>query len=711
MTTYDKILVKINNFNFTKEEKKFINEAYKFALTAHHNQKRPNGDDVIEHVLEVTNIVCDLNVDAITLASSLLHEIVELCDISNELIEKKFGQEVKVILDNLYKLKNVKLTEYNESSIIYLRKILVGLSADFRVLIIKLADRLDNMRTAYALPETIRKQKAKETMDVLIPIAHRLGINSIKSELEDLCLKYLKPDIYQEILDKLDGTREELASSLEDMKKNICDILIDHNIKFEIKARVKSVHSIYTKLTTGRKWSDLYDILALRLIVPTESDCYLVVSLIHAKYRSIPKRFKDFIAMPKANMYQSLHTSVFGSGGHIFEIQLRTPEMDEIAENGVASHWSYKEHGKNVQNIMEQKLELFRTIIENNIEEKSDEIFAKNIEEEFLSKQIYVFTPKGDVMELPIGSTPIDFAYRIHSNIGDKTVGAIVNNSIVPLNYELNDGDIIKINTNQQAKPNKDWLGFIKTTQAKNKIKSYFSKKYQKNYIERGKTLLEKEIRKQKLIINEVLKEENINKILKDLKLNNYDELLLSIGSLRYTATYILNLIHEDKKAVEDILLGRLHKYSNNKNNYKNNIIVSGMDNILVSIGACCNPVPGDEIIGYVTKGQGVTVHKKECLNIKNITSRLIDVKWNMDLHDNKKFNTKLLIKTNSNKNNILEILTKASLKNVSINGIKEYENNYLIDYELQIKVKNKNELNSFIEELKKLAYISEVIR
>ena len=523
--------------------------------------------------------------------------------------------------------------------------------------------------------------------------------------------KYLKPDIYQEILDKLDGTREELASSLEDMKKNICDILIDHNIKFEIKARVKSVHSIYTKLTTGRKWSDLYDILALRLIVPTESDCYLVVSLIHAKYRSIPKRFKDFIAMPKANMYQSLHTSVFGSGGHIFEIQLRTPEMNEIAENGVASHWSYKEHGKNVQNIMEQKLELFRTIIENNIEEKSDEIFAKNIEEEFLSKQIYVFTPKGDVMGLPIGSTPIDFAYRIHSNIGDKTVGAIVNNSIVPLNYELNDGDIIKINTNQQAKPNKDWLGFIKTTQAKNKIKSYFSKKYQKNYIERGKTLLEKEIRKQKLIINEVLKEENINKILKDLKLNNYDELLLSIGSLRYTATYILNLIHEDKKAVEDILLGRLHKYSNNKNNYKNNIIVSGMDNILVSIGACCNPVPGDEIIGYVTKGQGVTVHKKECLNIKNITSRLIDVKWNMDLHDNKKFNTKLLIKTNSNKNNILEILTKASLKNVSINGIKEYENNYLIDYELQIKVKNKNELNSFIEELKKLAYISEVIR
>ncbi|MDD4706467.1 MAG: RelA/SpoT family protein [Bacilli bacterium] len=712
MTTYDKILVKINKLNFTNEEKDFINEAYKFALTAHDGQKRPNGDDVIEHVLQVTDIVCDLNVDAITLASSLLHETIELCDVSNEILEKKFGHEVKVIVDNLYKLSKVNLNDNNDSSSIYLRKILVGLSEDFRVLLIKLSDRLDNMRTAYALPEAQRKQKAKETMDVLIPIAHRLGINNIKSELEDLCLKYLKPDIYQEILDKLDGTREELASSLEDMKKNICDILIDHNIKFEIKARVKSVFSIYAKLTTGRKWSDLYDILAMRLIVPTESDCYLAAGLIHAKYRPIPKRFKDFIAMPKANMYQSLHTSVFGSDGNIFEIQLRTPEMDLIAENGVASHWSYKEQGKNAQNIMEQKLELFRTIIENNIEEKSDEIFAKNIEEEFLSKQIYVFTPKGDVMELPVGSTPIDFAYRIHSNIGDKTVGAIVNNAIVPLNYELNDGDIIKINTKEGSKPNKDWLGFIKTTQAKNKIKSYFSKKDRENYIARGKELLEKEIRKQRLSINEVLKEENINKVLKDLKLCTYDDLLLSIGSLRYTATYILNLMHEDKKTVGDILLNRLYKSAdNNKNNYKNNIIVSGMDNILVSIAGCCNPVPGDEIIGYVTKGQGVSVHQKDCSNIKNICSRLIDVMWNTELTDNKKFNTKLLIKTNSNKNNILEILTKASLKNVSINGIKEYENNYLIDYELQIKVKDKHELNTFIAELNKISYITEVVR
>ncbi len=701
---------KLTKLNFSKEELAKIEEAYKFAVKAHDGQKRLNGEDVIDHVLTVTNIVIDLNSDSVAIIAALLHETVTLSDISNEIIEKKFGTDVKIIVDNLKRLRNVKLTEYNESSTIYLRKVLVGITEDFRVLIIKLADRLHNMRTAYALPEEKRKRQAKETMEVLIPIAHRLGINSIKAELEDLCLKYQKPDIYKEILDRLDGTREELETSLEDMKKNISDILIDNNITFEIKARVKSVYSIYKKLSTGRKWSDLYDILALRLIVPTEADCYLAVGLIHSKYRPIPKRFKDFIAMPKENMYQSLHTSVFGSDGNIFEIQLRTPEMDDIAEHGVASHWSYKEHGKNVQNIMEQKLEMFRTVIENNIEEKSDEIFAKNIEEEFLSKQIYVFTPKGDVMELPLGSTPIDFAYRIHSNVGDTTVGAIVNDSIVPLNYELQDGDIVKINTGSNSKPNKDWLGFVKTTQAKNKIKSYFSKKDRENYIERGKELLEKEIKKKKLKVNEILSEVNINKVLKELKLHSYDDLLLSVGSLRYTASYIINLITEDKTLTPDILLSRL-KSTPIKQNYKNNIIVSGTDDILVNIAKCCSPVCGDEIVGYITKGQGVTIHKKDCKNISTSKERLIDVKWNLNPEEQIKFNTSLVIKTNTETNNILEILTKASLNNVSVSSIKEYESNCLLDYELHLKVSNVDELNKYIKDLNNLKYVTEVIR
>ena len=711
MCTFKQLSTKIKELNFTEEEIHLVNEAYKFAERAHKGQKRLNGDDQILHSLTVANIVCDLKVDATTIAAALLHETVSKSNISFDLIEKKFGLDIKIIIENLYKLRKVKLTDYTESSSIYLRKILVGLSEDFRVLIIKLADRLHNMRTADALTEEQRKQKATETIEVLIPIAHRLGINSIKSELEDLCLKYLKPDVYNDILDKLNVSREELITALEDMKSNICEILLDHNIEFEIKSRVKSVHSIYKKLSTGRKWSDIYDILAMRLILPTENDCYQAVGLIHSKYRPIPKRFKDFIAMPKNNMYQSIHTSVFGTDGHIFEIQLRTPEMDAIAENGVASHWSYKENAKSIQSIMEQKLELFRTIIENNLEEKSDEIFVKNIEEEFLSQQIYVFTPKGDVMELPSGSTPIDFAYRIHSNVGDQTVGAIVNESIVPLNYELNDGDIVKINTSNSAKPNKDWLGFVKTTQAKNKIKSYFSKIDREKNITRGRELLEKEIRKQKLNSSEVLTDENIEKLIKDLKVNNIDEILLSIRSLRYTGKYIINLIYGDHLEVHDILLGRIENKKITKHNYKNNIIVAGIDNVRVSLGACCNPVLGDEIVGYVTKGSGVTVHLSTCKNIINIKERLINVEWNEEAEEGRNFNTKLIIKTNSNQNNILEIVTTASLKNVSINSIKEFENEYSMDYEVNVRVTNKKELNEYIEELKKLKYVLEVIR
>ncbi|MDD2505263.1 MAG: RelA/SpoT family protein [Bacilli bacterium] len=711
MYTINYILKKTKDNDFTSSELEMINEAYKFAKKAHDGQFRKNGEPQINHALIVTGIVADLNVDATTIVAALLHETPTLSGVTLDFIETKYGTQVKIIIDNLIKLKKLKLTDYNESSSIYLRKVLVGISEDVRVLIIKLADRLHNMRTADALPESKRKQKAKETMEVLIPIAHRLGINSIKSELEDLCLKHGKPDIYNEILEKLTGTREYLANNLEEMKNNISDILSDHGIKFQIKARVKSVYSIYSKLTTGRKWSDIYDILAMRLIVPTESDCYLAVGLIHSKYRSIPKRFKDFIAMPKANMYQSLHTAVFGIDGNIFEIQLRTPEMDEIAEHGIASHWSYKEHGKSIQSLMEQKLELFRNVIESNIDEQSDEIFARNMEEEFLKEQIYVFTPKGDVMELPSGSTPIDFAYRIHSDVGDQTVGAIVNDNIVPLDYALNDGDIIKINTNKSAKPSKEWLNFIKTTQAKNKIKSYFSKHDRESYIERGKNLLEKEIRKQKLIISEVLTDDNINKVLKDLKISSYEELLLSIGSLRYTSVYIVNLIFEDKKSVQDIMLSRVNKGSNAKENYKNDVIVAGTDNILVTMAACCNPVPGDEIIGYITKGKGVTVHKTDCTNISNTKTRLIDVSWNKELTTNSLFDVRIIIKTNSLKNHILEIVTKASLKSVSINSIKEYKTDISIDYELFVKVKNNEELNSYIDELKLLDFVLEVIR
>lgn len=707
MYKIEDIILKCRQNEFTAEELSNISLAHKIVTEEFSSNSEVYSTESITHFTNVAGILAELNADSTTVIAGLLHGMTSEKQL--EIVSKNFGEDYESIIKNLEKISHLKTSEFDKATSNNLKKLLVGLAEDARVLIIKIADRLDVMRNAYILPPEEQKQKAIGTMEVYVPIIHRLGINSVKSELENLCLKYTKPDMYKEIEDKLNGTTEELNASLNEMKENISDILTEHGIKFEIKARVKSIYSIYHKLTTGHKWNEIYDILAMRLIVPTEEDCYLAIGLIHAKYRPVPKRFKDYIAMPKENMYQSLHTSVFGSNDNIYEIQVRTPEMDEIAEHGIASHWSYKEHGKNIQNLMEQKLEIFRNTIKMASYE-NDEGFQKNINDEIFNTQIYVFTPKGDVMELPSGSTPIDFAYRIHSGVGDKTVGAIVNDQIVPLNYKLEDGDIIKINTLNSAKPNKEWLNFVKTTQAKNKIKAYFSKKDRENYIELGKDLLEKEIRKQKLSISEVLKEENINKLTTDLKLKDYDELLLSIGSLRYTPAYIIDLIYEDKKQIEDIMLERVNrKVINKKTNYKDDIIVAGEGNILVSLAHCCNPVPGDEIIGFVTKGEGVSVHKKTCPNISDKTERLIVVAWNNK--EESLFNANLTIKTNSMQNHILEIVTAASVKNVSINSIKEYENKEMLDYQVSVRVSNKDKLEQFIDEILKLNFVMEVTK
>ena len=708
MKILEYIIEKYKNEELEENKLNKITEAWEFAVEKHKGKKRKSGEDFVEHPLNVAKILCDINTDDTTIVAALIHETISESDATLEEIEEKFGNEVAKIVECLTKINKLKLSDESESGSIYLRKVLVGLSEDVRVLIIKLADRLHNMRTLSSLPVEKQKQKATETMNVLIPIAHRLGINSIKSELEDLSLRYSKPDVYESILEKLDGTREELNKVLNDMLESVSELLSSHNIKFKIKGRVKSVYSIYTKLCTGRKWSDIYDILAMRAIVENVSDCYLAAGLIHSKYRPIPKRFKDYIAMPKANMYQSLHTSVFGSDGHIFEIQLRTKEMDEIAENGIASHWSYKEHSSStIKNMMDQKLELYKNIIDSHATDVSDETFAKNMEEELFSDLIFVFSPKGDVMELPKDSTPIDFAFRVHTNVGEKMVAAIVNENIVPIDYKLQDGDIVKIKTDPNSKPNKDWLNVVKTTQAKNKIKSYFSKIDREKYTELGKDLLEKEIRKQKLSIKEVLSNENIDKLCKDLKVKNLEEIYLNIGSLRYTATYIINLIYEDKKNVQDILLDKVMNRVAPKNTYKNDIIVAGCDDILVNIADCCHPVKGDEIIGYITKGNGVSVHKKSCVNLKGIDTRLIDVSWN-ESSDNT-YISKVKVYVNDMNNNLLEIVTKASVKNIMISSINEFKKDNKMGYNVSIKVKNKSDLDDFIESVRILSFVDRV--
>ncbi len=676
-----------------------IKKAYEYAKKEHAGMKRLTGDDFITHPLEVTKILLDLNVDDTTIIASLLHEVINNGNKTYEDIEEDFGEEVAKIVLSVSKINKLELPDNNESSVIYLRKILVGLAEDVRVLYIKLADRLHNMRTNWAINPLKQKQKAEETMSVLVPIAHRLGINSIKSELENLSLYYLKPDVYNDILEKLNDTVDELNDYLEEMKESIIELLTEAGIKFEIKGRVKSVYSIYNKLSNGKEWSKIYDILALRIFVDEESECYQVIGLIHSRFRPMPKRFKDYIASPKENMYQSLHTTVFGVEGHVFEIQVRTYEMDEIAEKGLASHWSYKEKGtKKIQNMMEQKLEMFRNVIESSHND-TDADFESAINSDIFSEFIYTYTPKGDVVELPVGSTPIDFAYRIHSHVGDTTIGAIVNDQIVPLSYELKNDDVVSIKTNNNSTPNKDWLNIVKTQQAKNKIKAFFSKQDKEEYITKGKNILEAEIRKRKLSFNDVLNNDTIAKITKDLKLRDLDDIYLSVGSLRFTAGYIINLTKEDKHDVEDALFER--KIITPKINYKSDILVEGTPNIMVNIAKCCMPIKGDDIIGYITKDKGISIHKKTCQNIPLNKERIVSVSWN--LSSTNYYYTNIYVTVNDETENLVNIITEIGKKGSLVKSCNTKEIDNETVHVLNIRIKDKDELESIMKSIRKI--------
>ena len=710
-TSYDDLYNELTTYIKSSEELEIIDKAYSYAMFCHKDKFRKNGETYISHPINVALILAGLNTDYITIAAALLHETINHGGATYEDILASFGQEIAKIVSSVSKINKLTLSDDREITALNLRKVLVGLAEDVRVLYIKLADRLHNMRTIWAVDNEEKKNKITETKNVLIPIAHRLGINSIKSELEDLCLKYSKPDIYNEILERLDNTKEELNSKLQEMKDSISNILREHNIKFTIKSRVKSVHSIYEKMVNGHKFDEIYDILALRIITEKINDCYLAIGLIHAKYRPLPGRFKDYIAMPKENMYQSLHTSVFGVDGYVFEVQIRTYEMDDIAEKGIASHWSYKEHTNgSKKNLMEEKLELFRSLIEQSNINKSDLEFEKSMNDEFLGKMIYCFTPKGDVVELPSNATPIDFAYRIHSHVGDTCTGAIVNDKIVTLDSCLHDNDVVMIKTQSNSTPKKEWLNFVKTTQAKNKIKSFFSKKDKDNYIELGKNMLEKEIRRRKLSLSEVLSDEHINKLITDLKMNDLDEIYLSIGSLRYTPIFIINSIYEDKRDVNDVLIEKVNKNNNiKKSDYKSDIIVNGENNIKVNLANCCKPIYGDDIVGYVTRGQGISIHKRDCPNILDIKDRLIDVEWNNNSESD--YLTDIIIYTDAGKNHLLDIIALASSKNIYVEAVNTNEEIKSIIYKLTLKVKSLNSLNDLITQLNNLPFISNVKR
>ena len=497
------------------------------------------------------------------------------------------------------------------------------------------------------------------------------------------------------------------------MLNEVSDLLNEHNIPHEIKGRSKSIYSIYNKMSKGKRFDDIYDILALRVFVDTEQECYLALGLIHSKYKPVPKRFKDYIAMPKTNLYQSLHTTVFGIDGELFEIQIRTYDMDKIAEYGIASHWSYKEHkdgSRALQDSTEQKLQIFRNIIELNEDSASSEEFVSSVKKDILSNDvIYVYTPKGDVIELPSGSTPVDFAYKVHSEVGDRIVGAIVNDNIVPLDYQLNAGDIIKVNTSNASKPSKDWLNFVVTSGAKNKIKAYYSRLEKDENIEKGIEILEKELRKENISINEFTSNKNIEIILSELKLKDIDELYNMIGVGKYSPSSIIKIIYKKEEEKKDLTTKINENNFKKDNSIKNNdVLVEGMNEIKANLSNCCKPVPGDNIIGYITKGSGITVHRSSCKNIIDIDERLINVKWNDNI--TKKYPTDILVHTNAY-DNLLDIITKASASNIIIDSISTINKSSSKVYSMTVLVENKDKLEKFINDLLNLSFVEKVER
>ena len=538
--SYDKLIEKIKTYNNNENQLNIIEKAYRLADEKHRNQFRKSGEAYIIHPLNVAYILTDINADYETICAALLHDTIEDTDVTLETLEKEFGKTVKLLVDGVTKINKLDLGADKDAEIATQRKILVGMTEDVRVIILKLADRLHNLRTLWALQEHRQKYNAKETLDILVPIAHRLGMYKIKGELEDLSLRYYKPDIYFAIVETLNKTKQERDNIVNDMLESVSKLLKENNIKFEIKGRAKSIYSIYKKMDKGKSFSDIYDLNALRVFVNTKEECYQVLGIIHSKYMPKPKRFKDYIAMPKNNGYQSLHTTVFGNNGYLFEIQIRTYEMDQIAENGIASHWSYKEGISGKKNKMEQKLEFFKSIME--LQEETDEEFISSLKQEF-ENTIYVFTPNGNVIELPSGATPIDVAYKVHTDCGNTMVGALVNNSIVPLTYELKTNDVVKINTNKTSTPSREWLNIVRTTQAKNKIKNYFNKIEKNEFIKKGEEILKEELRRKKISINDFITEQNAEKILKTYKLKDIGELYINIGSSKILVGALINLI------------------------------------------------------------------------------------------------------------------------------------------------------------------------